>query len=235
MDYVALKDDVFVVDDLITPAECQAIIGYLDGIVNANLLQWNQISFFGSFAMGYWPSDPNLLHFGLPEDYFAQLKKKIKDAGEACFQRELSEVSYHAQKWVEGAFAGFHSDNSHEDGSPSAFYKSKYAGFLYLNDNFNGGFLNFKHHDITVKAKPGRLAFFKGGYGNEHEVTTVKDGERYTVGSFWDNADEVYTPEQVAEWEKELKETRASQQETYKEWEEAKKSGMIPQYKGKYD
>lgn len=235
MEIVSLKDDVFVVDNLITDQECKAIIAYLDKIVEAGYLDWNQISFYGSFAMGYWPYDDNLLLFGLPRDYFSQLKEKIKKAGEECFQRELSEVSYHAQKWVEGAFAGFHSDNTHEDGSPSAFYKSKYAGFLYLNDNFNGGFLNFKHHDITIQAKPGRLAFFKGGHGNEHEVTTVKDGERYTVGSFWDNADAVYTQEQMDEWEKELKQTRAEQEETYKEWEENTKKGLIPQYKGKYE
>jgi len=235
MEITALKDDVFIVDNLITEQECRSIIGYLDGIVNAGHLEWNQISFYGSFAMGYWPHDDNLLLFGLPSDYFSQLKEKIKKAGEECFGRDLSEVSYHAQKWVIGAFASFHSDNTHEDGTPSAFYKSKYAGFLYLNDNFKGGDLNFKHHDIVIKPKPGRLAFFKGGHGNEHEVTTVKEAERYTVGSFWDNADEVYTPEQIAAWEVELQQTRADQEETYKEWKKFKEEGISPSYKGKYD
>ena len=235
MEITALKDDIFIIDNLITEEECKSIIGYLDGIVNAGHLEWNQISFYGSFAMGYWPHDDNLLLFGLPSDYFSQLKEKIKKAGEECAGLDLSEVSYHAQKWVVGAFASFHSDNTHEDGSPSAFYKSKYAGFLYLNDNFQGGELNFEHHDITIKAKPGRLAFFKGGYGNEHEVTTVKGAERYTVGSFWDRADAVYTPEQIAEWETELKQTRAEQEETYKEWKKGQEVGNIPTYKGKYD
>jgi Rps23 Pro-64 3,4-dihydroxylase Tpa1-like proline 4-hydroxylase len=235
MNITQLREDVFIVDDLIPESECKAIISYLDGISNAGLLDWNQISFFGSFAMGYWPHDDNLLMFGLPRDYFSQLKEKIKAAGEACVGIDLSEVSYHAQKWVVGAFATFHSDNTHEDGTPSAFYKSKYAGFLYLNENFEGGDLNFKHHDITVRPKIGRLAFFKGGHGNEHEVTMVKNAERYTVGSFWDRADAVYTPEQIAEWEVELKQTRAEQDETYKEWDKAIKEGKPPTYKGKYD
>lgn len=235
MEIVSLKDDVFVVDGLITEEECQKIIAYFDAITDAGHLKWNQISFYGSLAMGYWPWDDNLLVFGLPRDYFSILKEKVKKAGETCFNKELSEVSYHAQKWVIGAFAGFHSDNTHEDGSPSAFYKSKYAGFLYLNDNFDGGFLNFKHHDIAIKPKPGRLAFFKGGHGNEHEVTMVQKAERYTVGSFWDDADAVYTPEQIAEWETELKETRAEQEKTYEEWNELKKKGTPPTHKGKYD
>jgi hypothetical protein len=210
MEIVSLKDDVFVVDNLITEEECQKIIAYFDAITDAGHLKWNQISFYGSLAMGYWPWDDNLLVFGLPKDYFSILKEKVKKAGEICFNRELSEVSYHAQKWVIGAFAGFHSDNTHEDGTPSAFYKSKYAGFLYLNDNFDGGVLNFKHHDIAIKPKPGRL-------------------------SFWDNADAVYTPEQIAEWEQELKETRAEQEKTYEEWNELKKKGTPPTHKGKYD
>jgi Rps23 Pro-64 3,4-dihydroxylase Tpa1-like proline 4-hydroxylase len=227
---IKLRDDVFLVKNLMSDQECKAVIGYLDGIVNAGLLEWNQISFYGSFAMGYWPHDDNLLLFGLPRDYFSQLKERMKKAGEECFGKELSEVSFHAQKWVEGAFASFHSDNTHEDGRPSAFYKSKYAGFIYLNDNFDGGLLNFKHFDVSIKPEPGMMAFFKGGHGNEHEVTTVKNGERYTVGSFWDNADAVYTPEQIAEWEAELKETRADQEKVYKEWEDAKKSGNAPSY-----
>jgi hypothetical protein len=35
-------------------------------------------------------------------------------------------------------------DNSNEDGSPSEFERSKYAAFIYLNDDFSGGYLNFK-------------------------------------------------------------------------------------------
>ncbi len=63
----------------------------------------------------------------------------------------------------------------------------------------------------------------------------VQKAERYTVGSFWDNADAVYTPEQIAEWEAELKETRAEQEKTYEEWNELKKKGTPPTHKGKYD
>jgi hypothetical protein len=234
MDIIQFKDDVFTIENFLSEKECTAIIAYLDAITNAGILDWNQIAFFGSFAMGYWPSDPNLQYFGLPEDYFNQLKNKIQNAGETVFERPLKEVSYHAQKWVEGAFAAFHSDNSDEYGNPTAFERSKYAGFLYLNDNFDGGSLNFQHDDITIKPKVGMLAFFKGGHRNEHEVTTVKNGERYTVGSFWDDADSEYDEATMQRWEDELKETRAMQEEQYKEWDENTKKGQAPQYKGKY-
>jgi hypothetical protein len=99
MEIVSLKDDVFVVDGLITEEECQKIIAYFDAITDAGHLKWNQISFYGSLAMGYWPWDDNLLLFGLPKDYFSILKEKVKLAGETCFNKELSEVSYHAQRF----------------------------------------------------------------------------------------------------------------------------------------
>ena len=77
------------------------------------------------------------------------------------------------------------------------------------------------------------IAIFDGGFGNEHEVTTVKSGTRYTIGSFWDNADSVYTPEQEQSWADELKIVRADQEEMYKEWKSDKEKGIIPIYKGK--
>lgn len=235
MNFIKLKEDAFIVKNFLTPEECQSVINYFDAITAAKVLDWNQISFYGSFAMGYWPKDDNLLQFNLPSDYFNTIKLKIKNTGETLFERELAEVSFHAQKWIEGAFAAFHSDNSDEYGNPNAFHKSKYAAFIYLNDNFDGGLLNFEHYDVTVKPEIGMLAFFKGGHTNEHEVTTVKNGERYTIGSFWDNGDAVYDDETIKQWEEELKETRALQEQQYKEWDESVKNGNVPTYKGKYD
>lgn len=161
------------------------------------------------------------------------LKQKIKDSAERLLDKELSEVSYHAQKWVPGAFAAFHSDNSNEDGTPSEFERSKYAGFIYLNHDFDGGYLNFKNDDIQIHPRKGMLVFFAGGHGNEHEVTKVHNGTRYTVGSFWDLAEISYTEEQIKEREEKLKKTRADQDITYKQWEEMKKIGIEPSYIGK--
>lgn len=229
------KDKCFTIEDFISDHECKAIIGYLDWLASNNILEWNQISFYDSFAMGFWPEDPRLEYFGLPKNYFHDiLKEKIKAACEQVLERGVSEVSYHAQKWEDGAFASFHSDNSDEDGNPTEFERSKYAAFIYLNDNFTGGHLNFKNYDINIKPKAGMIAIFDGGKNNEHEVTKVHDGVRYTVGSFWDNDDAVYTEEQVKEREEKLKKTRAEQDETYKQWAEEKSRGLVPNYIGKY-
>ena len=229
------KDECFTIENFLNKNECDAIIAYTEWLVSNKILEWNQISFYDSFAMGFWPYDPTLEYFGLPQNYFNDvLKLRIKDACENVLGKELSEVSYHAQKWDDGAYASFHSDNSDEEGNPSEFERSKYAAFIYLNDNFEGGNLNFKHHDVNIKPKTGMIAIFAGGYTNEHEVTKVHNGTRYTIGSFWDNADAFYTEEQVKEREERLKKTRAEQDITYKQWAQEKEMGIVPQYIGKY-
>lgn len=227
------KEDTFSIENFLPEDECKKIINYLEFLASSYKLQWNQISFYESYAMGFWQIDPDLLKFGLPADYFANLKEKIKKQSEVVLNTELSEISYHAQKWSEGAFASFHSDNTDEHGNPTAFVRSRFAAFLYLNDDFTGGKLNWKNYDITVTPKTGMIAIFDGGFGNEHEVTTVKTGTRYTIGSFWDRADSVYTEEQKQAWADELKVVRASQEDMYKEWKEDRDNGIIPTYKGK--
>ena len=150
--------------------------------------------------------------------HFNKLKQKIKSKTEELLGFEVNEVSYHAQRWIEGAFADYHSDNSDEHGNPTAFEKSKYAVFIYLNDDFEGGHLKFKDGSIDIKPEIGLAAFFAGGHQREHMVTTVKGGIRYTIGSFWDDASCVYSEEQKQSWADELKQVRAEQEELYKKW-----------------
>ena len=228
--------ECFSVESFITDQESNAIIGYLDWISSSKILDWNQISFYGSLAMGFWEEDPTggCEMFGLPKDYFhGILKPRIKEIGETLIGKPLDEVSYHAQKWVPGAFAAFHSDNSNDDGSPSEFERSKYASFIYLNNDFTGGYLNFKNQDIQIHPQKGTLVFFAGGHTNEHEVTKVHDGTRYTIGSFWDLDGLIYTEDQVNEREEKLKITRAKQDEVYQNWDDMTKMGVIPDYVGK--
>jgi hypothetical protein len=225
---VKVKDDFFYIENFLTEFECNAIIKYLEWQVEMGYIKWNQISFYGSLAMGYWPNDDNLEAFGLDKNYFNVLKEKIKFTSESLLGKELSEISYHAQKWITGAFADYHSDNSDEHGNPTAFQRSKYAVFIYLNENFTGGALKFKNHDIDLQPKQGLIAIFAGGHGNEHMVTTVESGERYTVGSFWDSADSVYSDEEKKKWEVELKEVRSKQEKLYERWSEDKEKGIVP-------
>ena len=235
MNKIKYTDDIVVYENFISNDECEKILKYWEYRIKKGNLQWNPISFYESYAFGFEEEDNDLLLFDLPKNYFTQLKEKFKKITEDAIGIEMREVSFHAQKWITGAFASFHSDNS-SNGQYNAFERSKYATFLYLNDDFTGGALNFKDHSITIQPEAGMLATFAGGHNNEHEVQVIKSGDRYTIGSFWDDASCEYTDERKAEWDAELKAVRAQQEVQQKEWADMKDKGVkVSPYPGGYN
>ena len=221
-----LKEDIVVFENFLTKEECDAVIKYWDHSVEKGTLMWQPISFYDSFASNL-PDDEDKEKYNIPLNFFTELKEKIKEATEICRGKPVKEVSYHAQKWIEGAYAGFHSDNSSLDSSEyNAFERSKWACFLYLNDDFEGGALYFRDHDIKIQPKTGMLAAFSGGHHNIHEVQMVTKGMRWTIGSFWDNIEAEYSDEKRAEWEKTITEERKRQAHDAKTWAEMKEQGI---------
>lgn len=224
---------VWVYEDFITPEECAGIIKMFNNLIESGDFSWHPISFYESYAYNMphqLTNNPKVLEkwyeeAGLPNNFFEDLEKKFKWGAEQIIGGPAYKISFHSQKWIPGAFAGFHSDNSY-DGVPSAFERSRYAGFLYLNDDFGGGELNFKNFDLSIKPKTGMYAIFDGGHENMHEVTIVTKNDRYTVGSFWDDRpEEAYDVDKKSTWEEEIKETRAKQAVEQKEWEEIRNKG----------
>lgn len=184
---------------------------------------WDVIAFYGSYGMGLNPSQVELAKVGLPSDIFDKINSRTKAAVELVFDREVKANTAHAQKWTEGAFAYPHSDNSDFDGNPTAFEINKYVAILYLNDEYTGGELYFPDHDIEIKPNKYSIYVLPGGVENIHGVREIESGERHTMLSFWDFADADYTPERLSEWDRELKEVRASQAEQRIEWENGNK------------
>ena len=221
-----LKEDILVVEDFLSADECARIIKWMDFIVEKGIIKWNPISFYESYAMGFFEEDYFLQIFGFPKDYMNQIKAKMKAIVEEVIGEPAKEITFHTQKWIPGAFASFHSDNS-TNGVYNAFTRSRYAAFLYLNDNFEGGALNFRDHPITIQPKTGMVVAFNGSHENEHEVQLVKKSDRYTIGSFWDKASNTYSQETLDAWEKELAETRADQAKEQEKWKNLKEQGII--------
>jgi Rps23 Pro-64 3,4-dihydroxylase Tpa1-like proline 4-hydroxylase len=52
---------------------------------------------------------------------------------------------------------------------------------VYLNDDYEGGELNFPTHGVTIKPKVGDLIIFPGNMHYAHEVKEVLSGVRYTL------------------------------------------------------
>lgn len=219
-----IKEDVVFYNNFLTPEECEKIVE----IFEDEEQPWSMSAFFESYGMSIIPNDPILERYGWPKDYWEKLADRLHKVVEDAHQRPVKPVSSHAQKWQVGAFAPFHSDNTDMEGNASAWEKSKLVCLLYINDDYEGGELDFRDHDICIKPKSGQLITFPGGFENIHQVLPVKGSTRHTIGAFWDYAESEYSEERMKEWEEEIERVREQQKEQQSAWKEQLDRGEHP-------
>jgi hypothetical protein len=65
---------------------------------------------------------------------------------------------------------------------------------IYINDNFDGGILEFKNKEYSIKPEVGMLVNVPLYKEFEHRVTKVTNGNRHTIyGRCWDSIEGIYT------------------------------------------
>ncbi len=225
-----LTEDIVIYENFLTEEQCYALIKILDKQAESGKLSWTPISFYESYSSVLpQDGDKEIEDFGMPSNIFSEIKEGIINAVASVHDLDLKtivQIGYHTQKWEPGAYARIHSDNTDEKGNTGPFARSRYAAFLYLNDDFEGGLLKFPNHDISIAPKVGLLAAFDGGFKNMHEVTMITKGTRYTLGSFWDDREEDAYPQEIRDkWAEEMKKIREDQEKEKKEWQSLLKEG----------
>jgi len=222
--------DIVLYKNFISDEECIKIIQTLDAQAENGKISWMPISFYESYS-SVLPrdNDEEILDVNLSPTIFSDIENIMPEAIASVHDldpKKICKIGYHTQKWEPGAYARVHSDNTDDKGNSGAFTRSRYAGFLYLNDDFEGGLLKFPGQDIEIKPQAGMLAVFDGGFNNMHEVSLIESGVRYTIGSFWDDREEDDYPQELRDaWAKEMKETREKQEIERAEWQELLKQG----------
>jgi hypothetical protein len=64
---------------------------------------------------------------------------------------------------------------------------------IYINDNFDGGILEFKNKEYSIKPEPGMLINIPLYKEFEHRVTKITNGNRHTLyGRCWDSEEGIY-------------------------------------------
>jgi hypothetical protein len=58
---------------------------------------------------------------------------------------------------------------------------------LYLNDNYDGGEIEFRHSNVKIKPEPGSVLFFPSNFLYVHEVYPVTKGPRYALPNWYHN------------------------------------------------
>jgi hypothetical protein len=219
-----VENKIVEIPNFVTPEEASSMIKYFE----SKSMNWGDVAFYGSSGMGVAPDDPSLLEYGLSLNFFETIRNKFKEAVELVFDKKVKPNTSHAQKWEVGGFAAPHSDNSDFDGKPNSFEINKYVGVLYLNKDYEGGELYFvKESDDSknkwetyLSFKPNAYSFitFPGGVENIHGVSEILSGTRYTMVSFWDFEDSVYSQETIDKWKEEEKLVRMQQAKQKEDW-----------------
>lgn len=225
-----LTKDIIIYENFIDVETSGKLITILDKHVEMGKMTWTPISFYESYS-SVLPQDNDdvVIEEGLAPTIFSDIKQGIINAIASVHDLDPSiicQIGYHTQKWEPGAYARIHSDNTDEKGVSGAFTRSRYAAFLYLNDDFEGGLLKFPDQKLNIKPKIGMLAAFDGGFNNMHEVSLIEKGVRYTIGSFWDDREEDAYPQELRDaWAKEMEQIRSKQAKEKAEWQDLLKEG----------
>ena len=225
-----LTKDIVLYENFLSPEVSAKLVKVLDKHAEVGTITWMPISFYESYSSVLpLDDDEHVIAEGLSPNIFSEIKQGIVNAVASVHDIDpaiVSQIGYHTQKWEPGAYARVHSDNTDEQGNSGAFTRSRYAAFLYLNDDFEGGLLQFPGQELSIQPKVGMLDAFDGGINNMHEVNLITSGTRYTIGSFWDDREEDAYPQELRDaWAEEMKETRAKQEIERAEWQELLKQG----------
>jgi hypothetical protein len=233
-----ITKDIVIYENFLSDEDCQKMVNALDAQAENGKISWMPISFYESYSSVLpQDNDQEIIDAGLVPTIFSDIENVMPEAIASVHDldpKTISKIGYHTQKWEPGAYARVHSDNTDEEGNSGAFTRSRYAGFLYLNNNFEGGLLRFPDQDIEIQPKTGMLAVFDGGFNNMHEVTMITSGVRYTIGSFWDDREEDAYPEELrAQWKEEMQKIRDAQKVEKEEWQKLLKDGYKLDINGK--
>jgi hypothetical protein len=109
-------------------------------------------------------------------------------------------VGKHFIKYLPGGLMGPHSDSSlaYKDGTiepvSAIAMGNTITVSIILNDEFEGGGIEFKTWGIKVLPKPGSALFYPSNYIGAHNVCEIISGKRWAFLAFLSHGDRSFTP-----------------------------------------
>jgi predicted 2-oxoglutarate/Fe(II)-dependent dioxygenase YbiX len=93
-------------------------------------------------------------------------------------------------KYMPGEYFKIHADHG-------PFYTCTVSAIVYLNDDYEGGELEFPRHGLIVKPKAGDIMLFPSNYVYEHASLNISSGIKYAVVIMMDYNDLYHKAEEV--------------------------------------
>jgi hypothetical protein len=109
-------------------------------------------------------------------------------------------VGKHFIKYLPGGLMGPHSDSSlaYKDGTiepvSAIALGNTVTVSVILNEEFEGGSIQFKTWGIEVSPKPGSALFYPSNYIGAHNVREITSGKRWAFLAFLSHGDRSFTP-----------------------------------------
>lgn len=117
------------------------------------------------------------------------LKKAIVEASEDYSKHYSVNIGklmpLSISKYSTGKSMGPHVDDYNNGEDPNI------SVVLYLNDNYEGGEINFPNQNITIKPEAGSIVIFPSVEPYYHQSLPVKSGIKYMSPGFWRKVDKV--------------------------------------------
>jgi Rps23 Pro-64 3,4-dihydroxylase Tpa1-like proline 4-hydroxylase len=159
------KDNIKVINDFLSLEECKMIIDSLNSkeYVEHDL----QIDDKNN------PTIKRKSYMGL--DVAGIQQQKVQKILEDSYDVKVIPGSAHVAKWEPGQKLELHVDDL---GRTSYNHM---ASLIYLNDDYEGGEIEFPTHNVSLKLSAGSLIMFPGNEHYPHEVKPILSGYRYTM------------------------------------------------------
>lgn len=192
MDPIIYADKIFYYESIIdNPDEIVSLIESTDGILTNQdaILPWRKwtASDNPDYIFGYQKqTDPNKLVSSsdavkyIYTTLWDMLLKIGEDYTNKLNLENVPPSPLSISKYIAGGSMGPHVDDYKQPG-----IKPVMSGVIYLNDDVEGGELNFPEQNITIKPKAGSIVVFPSVEPFYHQSLPVIKGEKYMSPVFW--------------------------------------------------
>jgi len=83
--------------------------------------------------------------------------------------------------WPTGIKMEPHADNIKPDKTPNSCPQRDYSSICYLNDDYEGGEIEFPNFGVKIKPEPGMLILFPSNFAYAHRAHPVTKGTKYAM------------------------------------------------------
>lgn len=112
--------------------------------------------------------------FDIHEEVENYLDKSLRDYESLWHLQVRYKEAFNFVKYLPGEYFKIHADDG-------PYYTCTISAVIYLNDDYEGGEIEFPRHDIKIKPQAGDIILFPSNFVYEHSSCKVTEGTKYSV------------------------------------------------------